>query len=54
MEDKKTVICSQCGNKITDPATLRCPRCNNILVHLSCEGNCSKCGEKCQCPGEVD
>lgn len=41
------VICSQCGNKINDPALLRCPRCYKPLLQMgACGGACSKCGGK--------
>ena len=42
-----SVICSQCGNKITDPNLARCPRCYKPLLQMgACGGACSKCGEK--------
>ena len=49
MKDEKNLICPDCKNIINDKATIRCPRCNKILIKLTCEGNCSKCKENNSC-----
>ncbi|WP_198003947.1 hypothetical protein [Thermosinus carboxydivorans] len=43
-------VCPQCQYVITQPGTIRCPRCNKLLI-ASCSGSCSRCKEKGKCGG---
>ncbi|MDF9407653.1 hypothetical protein L7E55_04645 [Pelotomaculum isophthalicicum JI] len=37
--------CPQCGYRVEDPNTLRCPRCNkSLLKPACCHGSCGSCG----------
>jgi hypothetical protein len=37
-------VCPKCGLTI-EPGTLRCPRCN-ALVLMGCGGSCASCGSR--------
>ncbi len=41
------IVCPTCGNKISTPQNLRCPRCFAPLIRTGCDGKCSRCNEKC-------
>ncbi|MBU7005126.1 hypothetical protein [Phosphitispora fastidiosa] len=41
------IECPTCGNKISAPKSLKCPRCFSSIVKLGCGGNCSGCADKC-------
>lgn len=49
MNENKPKTCPECGNLITDITLIRCPRCNKILVKLTCSGSCTACKEKHDC-----
>lgn len=39
--------CPQCGYRVEDPDTVRCPRCyKSLLKPACCQGNCSSCGRE--------
>ena len=37
-------VCPKCGLTI-EPGTLRCPRCNALLL-MGCGGSCATCGSR--------
>ncbi len=43
----EVIECPVCGNKISTPKSLRCPRCFASIIKPGCGGNCSRCAEKC-------
>lgn len=40
VQQQKKVTCKNCGLEISEPESVRCPRCFKLIVH-----SCSDCGK---------